>query len=64
MSPMPPQVPMSGQVRGDGLQNDPPPVRLSVPFSRNLLDLDTFSKSDPSRRHQGQEGGNLGSGKD
>lgn len=36
---------------------------LSVAFSRNLLDLDTFSKSDPSRRRQGREG-ELGSGRD
>lgn len=47
------------QNRGSGLQDDPPSVHLSVAFSRNLLDLDTFSKSDPSRRHQGGVRGNL-----
>lgn len=45
--------------RVGGLQEDLPSVRLSFAFSRNLLDLDTFSKSDPSRWHQGGVRGNF-----
>ncbi|KAK2496935.1 hypothetical protein MC885_019119 [Smutsia gigantea] len=34
-----------------------PATKIEITVScRNLLDLDTFSKSDPSRRHEGREG--------